>query len=130
MKKVANIAMLMFGFAGMGLVAVADTVPMQEAYLIQLTFPKLPQKVPADEDAGRVDIFMGDRFIGCATPAVDRISTDTLNLHMSAVGYMARGTKEQIRIVPAGSLATYGGMVTRITRADVPIINPNGEAVR
>lgn len=108
----------------------ADSPPMEERYLIQLTFPGLPKRVDNGEDVGRVDVYVGDRFIGCATPVFIKESASTGNLYMSAVGFTARGKKDDIKVSVEGELEKYGDMHTRITRADIPIINPTGGVVR
>jgi hypothetical protein len=94
----------------------------QPNLFIQVTFDdNLPAVIDPSDDPGRFEVTIGGVFVGCAIAAYYEDRWEQVHLLPISTGFTARGRKEDVKVVPMGSLTRY---TPKVKIMEVPGTSP------
>jgi hypothetical protein len=107
-------------------VANAQPAP-QPVWLVQIGFPSIAKHPDADANAypGRVEVYAGGRFLGCAWAPYYEPAPGQRRLVPLNVGYTYAGNRDDIHVEAFGELERLGGMTVRITELNGSSAGPS-----
>ena len=86
--------------------------------LIQIWWDSPTIEMDPSDDPGRLQVYIGDVFVGCALAPAHRNYRKQLMLVPPSVGFTARGEAAAVKVLITGQLATLAEQHIKITELD------------